>query len=189
MLSSIHPLGERGRNNRFWVTAAAHVAGSAVGGASIGLVAGAVGWFAGWSVSVGVVVAVVGLAVVLDLSAVAVPSPHRQVNERWLDTYRGVVYGFGYGFQLGAAVITIVPTWLIPAMLTAAVLSGSPATGLLIGAVFGLVRGAAVLAVAHVHHVDQLRAFHRSLHRHRAGVRIGLLAIVTVVGATTVLVA
>ena len=33
MLSSITPLGERGRHNRFAVTAAAHIAGAVVGGA------------------------------------------------------------------------------------------------------------------------------------------------------------
>jgi sulfite exporter TauE/SafE len=188
MLSSIHPLGERGRNNRFPVTAAAYVAGSAIGGASIGFVAGSVGWLAGWSAPAGVIATVVGVAVVLDLFGVTVPSSHRQVNERWLDTYRGVVYGFGYGFQLGAAVTTIVPTWLVPAMLVTAALSGSTTTGLVIGVAFGLVRGAALLTVAHIDHVDQLRSFHRSLHRHRSGVRVGLLALVTVVGATTVLV-
>ncbi len=188
MLSSIHPLGERGRNNRFFVTAVAYVAGSVIGGASIGLAAGSVAWLAGWSTPVGVIAAVIGVAVVLDLFGVAVPSSHRQVNERWLDTYRGVVYGFGFGFQLGAAVTTIVPTWLVPAMLAAAALSGSIETGLAIGVAFGLVRGAALLTVAPIHQVDQLRAFHRSLHRHRSGVRVGLLALMTVVGATTVLV-
>jgi sulfite exporter TauE/SafE len=188
MLSSIHPLGERGRNNRFFVTATAYVLGSVIGGAFIGLVAGSVGWLAGWSTSVGVIAAVVGVAAILDLFGLAVPSSHRQVNERWLDTYRGVVYGFGYGFQLGAAVTTIVPTWLVPAMLTAAALSGSIEAGVVIGMAFGLVRGAALLTVARIHHVDQLRAFHRSLHQHRSGIRAGLLALVTIVGATTVLV-
>jgi hypothetical protein len=30
------------------------------------------------------------------------PSWQRQVDERWLTTYRGWVYGAGFGFQLGA---------------------------------------------------------------------------------------
>src|SRR5258708_9198431 len=41
MLSSITPLGERGRNNRFAVAASFFIAGSLLGGAAIGGVAGA----------------------------------------------------------------------------------------------------------------------------------------------------
>ena len=43
MLSSITPLGERGRNNRFAVAAAFFIAGSLLGGAAIGFVAGGLG--------------------------------------------------------------------------------------------------------------------------------------------------
>ena len=39
MLSSIHPLGEAGRGQRWWLTVAAHVAGSVLGGALVALVA------------------------------------------------------------------------------------------------------------------------------------------------------
>ena len=35
MLASIHPLGERARHNRFWITATAYIAGSVAGGASL----------------------------------------------------------------------------------------------------------------------------------------------------------
>ena len=43
MLSSIHPLGERGKGNRFGLTAGAFVVGSVLGGASTGAVAALVG--------------------------------------------------------------------------------------------------------------------------------------------------
>ena len=43
MLASIHPLGERARHNRFWITATAYIAGSVAGGAVAGGIAGAVG--------------------------------------------------------------------------------------------------------------------------------------------------
>src|SRR2546421_12289474 len=40
MLASIHPLGERVRRNRWWLTAAAHVVASAGGGALAGAALG-----------------------------------------------------------------------------------------------------------------------------------------------------
>src|SRR2546423_1740210 len=40
MLASIHPLGERVRGNRWWLTAAAHIAASALAGALAGAGAG-----------------------------------------------------------------------------------------------------------------------------------------------------
>ena len=44
MLSSIHPFGERSRNNTFRQTATAHVLGSLFGGAHLGLLFGGIGW-------------------------------------------------------------------------------------------------------------------------------------------------
>ena len=44
-----------------------------------------------------------------------VPGPRRQVDENWLVTYRGWVYGAGFGAQLGLAFVTIVTasaTWV-----------------------------------------------------------------------------
>ena len=38
----------------------------------------------------------------------AAPGPRRQVNERWLDEYRGWVYGLGFGAQLGLGVTTVI---------------------------------------------------------------------------------
>ena len=43
MLSSINPLGERTRGQRFWVTVSWYVAGSAVGGITLGGLGGILG--------------------------------------------------------------------------------------------------------------------------------------------------
>jgi cytochrome c biogenesis protein CcdA len=86
------------------------------------------------------VAAVVGLAFDVGLGGLRLPTNHRQVNERWLDRYRGVVYGFGFGAQLGFGLATIVTGSIIYVMIVAAAASGSVAGGALIGVVFGLVR-------------------------------------------------
>ena len=63
------------------------------------------------------------------------PGPRRQVNERWLDDYRGWVYGLGFGAQLGLGVTTVVTSAATYATLLACALSGAPGRGALIGAV------------------------------------------------------
>src|ERR1700704_3842335 len=103
MLASITPLGERGRGRRWGVTVAAYVVGSVAGGAAAGALAGLVGSLlvSGLSVAtrVSLVVALLAGGLVLDFLG-AVPGPRRQVDESWLDRYRGGVYGFGFGVQL-----------------------------------------------------------------------------------------
>jgi MFS family permease len=173
MLSSIHPLGERSRHNRWGTTATAFVLGAVAGGALLGAMAGGLGYLVTLFVplsGVGVVVLVVVLLAVsaaADLSRRGRPLPgiHRQVNEDWLSTYRGWVYGFGFGFQLGLGVVTYVATFAVPVMLIIALLTGSPVAGALIGAVFGLFRGAAVLTVSRVNHPQQLNRFHAGMAR------------------------
>ena len=121
MLTSITPLGERGRGNRWGHTAAWLVAGHVVGGALLG---GAVVSLAAAARSLGVprvsgtastgfvvatVAALAVLAIGFDLLGGRVPG-RRQVDERWLTTYRGWVYGFGFGVQLGFGLGTVVNT-------------------------------------------------------------------------------
>jgi hypothetical protein len=175
MLSSIHPLGERARHNRWGVTVAALVIGSTAGGAAAGLAAGLVG--AGIQLLVGdhpagqlalvAVVVVVALAIDLGLFGLRVPTVRRQVDERWLGRYRGWVYGVGFGFQLGLGVVTVVTTAAIYAMLAIAVISGSVVSGLVIGATFGLVRGLTVLPARGLTTPDRLRSFHARLDKRR----------------------
>src|SRR4051812_45763996 len=168
MLSSITPLGERGRNNRYAFTASAHILGAIIGGAVIGAVAGGLGsplhLSARASAAVLVVLAVAAVVLELHLGGLRLPTIRRQVNEDWLGAYRGWVYGGGFGLQLGMGVATIVTTAAVYLMTGIAVLTGSVAMGAAVGAMFGAVRGSTVLATAHVHDPETLRSFHRRLH-------------------------
>jgi hypothetical protein len=182
MLSSITPLGERGRHANWAVTVTAFLLGSAVAGAALGAVVGAAGSIA-LPTSVGedarlVALAIaLGLALALDAGAARVPGPHRQVNEAWLHSYRGWVYGLGYGAQLGLGVTTVVSSAAIYVALSGAFLSGDPGLGGIVMGCFGLVRGISPLAAAYVRHPDQLLAFHRRLAGWRAPARRGGLAV------------
>jgi cytochrome c biogenesis protein CcdA len=173
MLSSITPLGERGRNNRFAVAASFFVAGSLLGGATIGFVAGALGRVIAptrSTVAAAIVVAVALIGATFDghVGGLRLPTIKRQVDERWLQKYRGWVYGFGFGAQLGTGVATIVSSAAVYVMLVAAVLTGSIAKGTIIGATFGLVRGASILSARRVGTPEELRQFHRRLAGHAA---------------------
>jgi sulfite exporter TauE/SafE len=149
MLTSIHPLGERARGNRWWMTAAAFTAGSVITAAGIGAVLGGAGrWLLpttvlGSAVTIGAVVFVTAL---LDLAGVAAPGPQRQVNERWIGTFRGWVYGAAFGAQLGSGLATFVVTWLVYATLAAELLAGSALAGAAVGVAFGVGRSLPVIA-------------------------------------------
>src|SRR5437763_11647265 len=163
MLSSINPLGERARGNRWGVTAAAYLIGSVAGGLAIGAALGASGMLLGplpSSARLGAAagVAIVGAGADLARSRLRLPTVHRQVDERWLGRYRGWVYGVGFGAQLGAGVTTIVTSSSVYAALAAAFVSGSLWAGLAVGAVFGGLRGMTALPAGRVHHVEQLVA-------------------------------
>ncbi|HZG93667.1 MAG TPA: sulfite exporter TauE/SafE family protein, partial [Mycobacteriales bacterium] len=165
MLSSITPLGERGRGRRWITTATAYLLGSVVGGSLLGLALGALGSMLDvrTSLALAVIAAVALVGVLLDTKAgrVALPTVHRQVNETWLSEYRGVIVGWGWGFQLGLGVVTIVTTSLVYLTWVAALLTGSLAGGLLVGLVFGLVRGLPIVAMRNVNEPVRLAAVHR----------------------------
>lgn len=166
MLASITPLGERGRRSTWWVTVTAFVLGAAAAGAALGAVLGLVGSMIGLTFHVRALalgVAVVG-AIALDARG-AVPGPRRQVDERWLDRYRGWVYGVGFGAQLGIGVTTVVSSAATYVTLVAALLSASASLGAVIVGCFGCVRGLTLLAAAGVRRPDQLVAFHRRFER------------------------
>jgi len=169
MLSSIHPLGERARGNRWGRTAAFYVAGAVAGGAVVGTIAGSLGVLLFRNLSDGWVVGLVmglGLgAALIDGLHVRVPSPERQVNETWLTRYRSWVYGAGFGFQLGTGVMTFVKTAAIYLLWALAALTGSILAGAAIGAWFGLVRGAALLTVRRVADPAGLRDYFRRMAR------------------------
>jgi hypothetical protein len=177
MLASITPLGERGRRSNWWVTVIAFLIGATAASAGSGAALGALG-SAVLPARPGVVVllAAIGVAIVVDGLPIAVPGPRRQVDERWLDRYRGWVYGAGYGAQLGLGVTTIVSSAATYVAVLAAFLTGSAPAGAVVLGCFGAVRGLIPLATAGVRNQRQLLDFHRALGRWRAPARWGAVA-------------
>ncbi len=184
MLTSISPLGERARHNRWGITVGWYLAASIVAAGAVGAALGAVG--AGVplpGVARAVALVVVGATVgTAEWRRHRLPTVHRQVNEDWLGRYRGWVYGAGFGAQLGAGVVTIVTTGAVYLMLAVELLCGSLAGGLSIGAAFGLVRAVPLLTGGRVRSPGDLVARQRRLMSwlpaaHRATViTVGLAA-------------
>ncbi|MEY2450633.1 MAG: hypothetical protein QOD92_207 [Acidimicrobiaceae bacterium] len=168
MLSSITPLGERGRNNRFAVAASFFVAGSLLGGAAVGFLAGGLGQLIVPDQSTAAAAAIaacalIGAALDAHVAGLRLPTIRRQVDERWLQKYRGWVYGVGFGAQLGFGLATIVSSAAVYVMVVAAVLTRSVVYGAIIGTIFGFVRGLSILLAARVTTPEELRLFHRRL--------------------------
>jgi MFS family permease len=171
MLASITPLGERGRRSRWGITVTAFLLGATAAGAIMGAALGALGSLAlsgaiGWRARLTVLAGALIAAVTLDLLR-AVPGPRRQVNERWLDEFRGWVYGLGFGAQLGLGITTVVSSAATYAAIVAAFLTGEVVRGALVLGCFGLVRGLMPLGAAHVRRPDQLIAMHARIERWR----------------------
>jgi len=192
MLASINPLVERSRNSRFGITFAAFVVGSLAGGALLGGVAGGAGALArevaAWSPEAtgGAVIALCTVALLLDLRVAGIrpPTVRHQVNEDWLTEYRGWLYGAGFGFQLGMGVVTIVTTATVYVTFFLAFLAGAVPAGLLVGAVFGLVRALPMLLVTRVHDPAQLR---RTMRRAQTWApRAQWAALLSLIAAATV---
>lgn len=161
MMTSITPVGEMARQQRWWLTTVAYLVGSLVGGLAIGsllgLVSVAVRTVVPANVALALLAAVAVAGLLADTGRVPLPTWHRQVDEGWLTTYRGWVYGAGFGLQLGTGLATIVTASATYVVLTAAVLSGSVLAGAAIGAIYGLVRALPVLAFARVRTPARLR--------------------------------
>lgn len=194
MLSSIHPLGERGKGNRFAVTATAFVVGAVLGGATLGAVLGLVGLVPalvlGDTAALGIVGVVVVAATGFEYTGRPLPSVPRQVDEDWLNQYRGWVYGTGFGFQLGAGVLTYITSAAVYVAITAALLVGHPAGAVVIGIAFGLTRGFSLLPARTIQSPQTLVSFHRRLARSAATVRLASTSVLamTAIFTATVLV-
>jgi hypothetical protein len=172
MLASITPLGERGRRSRWAITVSALLLGATLAGAAEGAVLGLLGSAVlgdglGTQPRLLVLAGALVLAVVLELALPQVPGPNRQVNEHWLDEFRGWVYGFGFGAQLGLGITTVVTSAATYVAMLAAFLVADPGWGALVLGVFGAIRGATPLLAARVTAPEQLRAFHVRLERAR----------------------
>jgi hypothetical protein len=164
MLSSIHPLGERARSNIWGTTVAAFAVGSMGAGAALGVLASIGGAATGLAATPAMVPAIaLSIAATFEVTRLPVPTPHRQVNERWIGTYRGWVYGLGFGAQLGAGFATYVVTWTVPALVLTIAWLGDPALGAIIGAVFGFGRSVPVLAAGWIDRPARLSLFNQRL--------------------------
>lgn len=132
MLSSITPLGQRGRGMSWGRTLIGFWVGAMIAGTLVFGAAGAVGglleldrlptwnWFI-----------VLGIGAALDLLHRKPPGPKRQVNEDWLGRYRDWVTGAGFGLQLGAGLATIIPAYAVWSLFLLAALGGLPLAALL----------------------------------------------------------
>ena len=134
MLSSITPMTEAGRGNRFAVTARWFLVGGIVGGLSLGAIAaGAAALLSLADLSMATrcaIAAVVALATAsIDLGVLGIELPifKRQVNDAWLRRYRSWVYGAGFGWQIGFGVATYIMTAGVFLTIGLAVLGASPA--------------------------------------------------------------
>jgi MFS family permease len=192
MLATITPLAEEGRGHRYRTTALWFVAGSVLGGASLGAVMAllalavhALGWASTGLASVAVVAAAISFAADARIRGFHLPLHHRQVNERWLDQFRPWVYGAGFGWQIGAGLATYIKTCAVYLMIVLAALTGSPAVALLVGTLFGLVRGLAVFLCHRITSATALADFHR---RFVAADRYALAGVLICEAAATLLI-
>ena len=174
MLTSISPLGEQARGNRWSLTVLWLALGAVGGGAAVGAALGAIGQAGAAALDsrtrLFVLAGACAAAAAWDLSGRRLPG-RRQVNEDWLVAYRSWVYGAGFGLQLGAAVATVVNTALVPLFMLAALLAGKVTAGLAMGAAFGAARGVSLVLGHRVRTSDDLRQLHRRLDRHADRVR------------------
>lgn len=168
MLSSITPLAERGRGQRFGVTAGWFVVGATAGGATLGLGAAGMAWLAGaaglgttTAMGLAAAAAVVTMSSDLKLFGRQLPIHPRQVNEEWLGRYRAWVYGAGFGYQIGFGLATYIMTAGVYLTIVLAVLTASPGWALAIGTTFGLVRGLAILPASRITTPARLASVHR----------------------------
>ena len=170
MLSTITPIGEQARRNRYATSAAWFIAGAVLGGATLGagaaLLAAGVGALdlpGSTTVAVAAALAAVTVASDLQLGGFRLPSHTRQVNETWLDQFRSWVYGGGFGWQIGVGLATYVTTAAVYLMIALAALTASPVAAFGIVTGFGFVRGLAVLLGASLTTPQKMLALHRRL--------------------------
>ena len=174
MLSSITPLSEKGRGNRYWASVTWFILGAILGGATLGalaalgaLIVSATGISATPSAAAVLVAALITVASDLGVGGFRLPANPRQVERTWLDRYRSWIYGLGFGWQLGVGVATYVMSSSIYLMVVTAAATGEPLLAMGIVTLFGLLRGLAVLPAFRVNTPADLTALHRRIERFR----------------------
>lgn len=180
MLSSITPLGERGRGNRWGTTATFFVIASTLGGAATGGLLGLLGTLLPlpWRARAGLAVVLAVAALAFDARDRPPPRTRRQVDERWLDGFRSWVYGGGFGIQLGAGLATIATSASTYLVFALALVLGP--WGVAVGTAFGLGRGLTILTARSITSAVRLRLFHSRLHARRRAA--GILVVAAEVG-------
>ncbi len=166
MLASLTPFAEAARGNRWTVTAISFSVGAVAAGTCGGLFWSGLGsLLPGGQWRTAAAAAVLALALVIDATPLRrrLPLTKRQVNEDWMVTYRGWVYGVGFGAQLGLGFITLVACAAIYATFAIELLSGSLLAGAVIGATFGATKAASLLPAGRAHDHRSIVVLHRRL--------------------------
>jgi hypothetical protein len=170
MLSTLTPLAERSRGNRYVPTALWFVAGAVIGGTAIGALAalGAlaishVGLPLDARLALALAAALYAAASDLRVPGCSVPLRPRQVDERWVERYRVWIYAGGYGAQVGFGVATYVMSAGVYLLLAVCVLGANPSAAVGLCVVFGLTRGLCIFAGAGIDSAEALRAVHRRM--------------------------
>jgi MFS family permease len=171
MLATITPLAEEGRGHRYRTAATWFIVGGLAGGITLGLVDGglaaavrAVAPAPDVLAAIALLAALATLAAELRLGGFDLPVHRRQVNERWLDQFRLWVYASGFGWQIGTGVATYIMTPALYLMILIAALTTEPWAALAVAAMFGLLRGMAVLLGRGITDSQSLTRFHQRFH-------------------------
>ncbi len=189
MLSQITPVAEAGRGHKFTRTAGWFILGATLGGLTLGsaMACGAAAVSALGISRDAAIAAIAGCAfaaaaIDAHLFGFGPPFVRRQVNDAWLSKYRAWVYGGGFGWQIGAGVVTYVMTAAVPLLVVIGALSATPIAAVSIATVFGLTRGIAVLLGARLHTSEELFAFHRRFDASTDRVRAAVIVVQMAVG-------
>lgn len=187
VLSAINPVSERARGHRYWLTAAWYVTGAAVGGLALGgaCALAALGYRSlspsptfTWTVAAAG--AVLGFGSDCGVRALRLPTHPRQVDVRWLTSYRRWVYSGGFGLQIGTGFATYIMTSATYLMVLLAGLTARPLAAAGVGLGYGVVRGFTMLVSARARTPGQLRSVvervDNAANRSRSAVQLGLAA-------------
>jgi hypothetical protein len=191
MLSQLTPLAEAGRGQRYARTATWFVAGATLGGLMLGgvmalgaLLVQPLGITSSLAIALTALLALTAAAVDARVLGFGPPWLCRQVDEAWLAQYRPWVYAGGFGWQIGTGLTTYVMTAALPLVIVVGALTGSPAAALVVGTLFGGLRGCAVLLGRQIRTPDALYAAHRRFDAWTSPVRdaviVGQLAVAVV---------
>jgi hypothetical protein len=193
MLSTITPIGEAGRGNRFGRTAAWFILGATLGGAALGLGAAVLAatirvadLSTDAALVIGGLLAIAAAVADAGLFGIRIPYHRRQVNELWLDDYRPWVYGGGFGFQIGLGFATYIMTSALVLLVALAALTGNPLVALALGTLFGFARGLGVLPGARLTTPAKLVEFHRRFDARSAASRQLVIVVEYVVAVVAV---